>query len=512
MVGPPDPGVVWTGRANLHRLEEAEAKAKARAAYGKDEPLTRNSDVLDTWFSSGAVAILDARLAGADQGARSLLPDQLLVTGFDIIFFWVARMMMSGMHFMGEVPFRDVYIHGLVLDEKGQKMSKTKGNVIDPLELIDLYGADALRFTLTAMTAQGRNVRLSKQRVEGYRNFATKLWNAVRFAEINQCRRIAGFEPASAKETLNRWIAGETERTAATVTAALEAYRFNDAATAIYEFVWGTFCDWYLELAKPVLMAGIAPGDAATSTSETPAQAETRAMVAWTLDQILGLLHPFMPFLTEELWQRTGTNGPARQSLLTLAQWPQPKIFAQGGGDGDAVLDQAGNPVTDQKEEQVYSAADSEIGWLVKLISEIRSVRSEMNVPAGARIPLVLVGASEETTARAARHADTIMRLARIGDISHAASPPKQAAQIVLAEMTACLPLAGVIDMAAERKRIEKSIAGANSDMGKMDAKLNNPNFISRAVPEAIEEARERKAELTLQLAKLDAALARLAE
>ena len=273
----------------------------------------------------------------------------MLVTGFDIIFFWVARMMMMGLHFMKEVPFETVYIHALVRDEKGQKMSKSKGNVMDPLELIDRYGADALRFTLAAMAAQGRDIKLSPQRVEGYRNFATKLWNAARFAEMNECVRQPDFDPADVKETLNRWIAGETERAARAVTAAIEGYRFNEAAGAVYEFVWGVFCDWYLELIKPILTG-----------EDEAAKAETRATAAWVLDQILKLLHPFMPFITEELWAHMVEHGVKRRALLALSEWPQ------------------------------YSGlesreADEEIGWVVRVVSEIRSVRTEMNVPAGPR-------------------------------------------------------------------------------------------------------------------------------
>ena len=456
--------------------------AQVQGAGRGDIALKRDPDVLDTWFSSALWPFSTLGWPEQTKELRRFYPTSVLVTGFDIIFFWVARMMMDGLHFMKDaqgkplVPFHDVYIHGLVLDEKGQKMSKTKGNVMDPLVLIDKLGADALRFTLAAMTAQGRNVRLSEKRVEGYRNFATKLWNATRFAEMNECRRVAGLDPKSAKETLNRWIAGETERAVAATTTAIEAYKFNEAAGAVYEFVWGTFCDWYVELTKPILTGG---SDAA--------KAETRAMTAWVLDQILAMLHPFMPFITEELWERTGAHGPKRETLLALAAWPQLKGLAD-------------------------PAADDEIGWLVKLISEIRSVRSEMNVPAGAKIPLVLTGASKETEARAARHNDTILRLARLDSVTFAGTAPKGSAQIVVGEATACLPLAGVIDMGVEKKRIEKSIAGVNSDMGKMDTKLSNPNFMSRADPEAIEETRERKVELTQQLAKLQAALGRLSE
>src|SRR5581483_6675860 len=260
---------------------------------GGELTLTRDPDVLDTWFSSALWPFSTLGWPERTPELARYYPTSALVTGFDIIFFWVARMMMMGLHFMKEVPFRDVYIHALVRDEKGAKMSKTKGNVMDPLVVIDQYGADALRFTLAAMAAQGRDIKLSTSRIEGYRNFATKLWNAARFAEMNECVRQREFRPGEVKETINRWIGGEVERTTAAVTAGIEAYKFNEAATAIYDFTWGTFCDWYLELAKPILTG-----------NDEPAKAETRATIAWALDQVLKLLHPFMPFITEELWTR----------------------------------------------------------------------------------------------------------------------------------------------------------------------------------------------------------------
>ncbi|MEQ1650577.1 MAG: valine--tRNA ligase, partial [Hyphomicrobiaceae bacterium] len=442
---------------------------------GDDIALTRDPDVLDTWFSSGLWPMSTLGWPEQTPELKKFYPTAALVTGFDIIFFWVARMMMTGVHFMdGEVPFKDVYIHGLVLDEKGQKMSKTKGNVIDPLDLIEKYGADALRFALASQTAQGRNIRLSSNRVEGYRNFATKLWNAARFAEMNECVRQRDFDPKSAKETVNTWIAGETQRAIAAVTTAIGDYKFNEAAGAAYDFTWGTFCDWYVELTKPIL-----------NGTDEDAKAETRAMTAWVLDQILKMLHPFMPFITEELWGRMVEVGVQRQALLCLSAWPEL-----------AGLENA--------------AADEEIGWLVKLISEVRSVRSEMNVPAGAKIPLVLVGASATTKARAEHHIETIQRMARIEALSFATSAPKGSAQMVIAEATACLPLEGVIDMAAEKKRLDKEIEGVMSDIGKMDAKLTNPNFMNRAKPEAIEETLERKAELLVQHEKLKAAVKRV--
>jgi len=470
--------------------------------------LTRDPDVLDTWFSSALWPFSTLGWPEQTKELQRFYPTSVLVTGFDIIFFWVARMMMSGLHFMHEVPFHDVYIHGLVLDEKGQKMSKTKGNVMDPLELIDVYGADALRFTLAAMTAQGRNVRLSKQRVEGYRNFATKLWNAARFAEMNECRRVDGFDPKFARETVNRWIAGETERAAKAVTAAIEAYKFNEAAAAIYEFVWGTVCDWYLELTKPILAGGdetatpvaggqlkavepVAGGQpkavepVAGGQLKANAKAETRAMTAWVLDQSLALLHPFMPFITEELWEKSGEEGPARLSLLALAEWPRL----------DGLAD---------------AAADAEMGWVVGLISEVRSVRSEMNVPAAAKVPLVLIEASDEARLRAERHRDTIVRLARLEGISFAAAAPKGSAQIVAADTTAALALAGIIDMVAEKARIAKEIAKVGGEVKKVTDRLGNPQFMARAPEEVVDELRERQADWEGKGRRLEAALARL--
>ena len=454
--------------------DETAATKQAKAHYKKDVSLKRDEDVLDTWFSSALWPFSTLGWPEQTKELKRYYPNSALVTAYDIIFFWVARMMMMGTHFMKEVPFRDVYIHALVLDAKGQKMSKTKGNVMDPLGVIDEYGADALRFTLAAMAAQGRNIRISEQRIEGYRNFATKLWNASRFAEMNECVRQKGFDPKRVKVTLNRWIAGEVERTAAAVTGGIEAYKFNEAATAIYEFTWGTFCDWYLELAKPILIG----------TDETP-KAETRATTAWALDQILKLLHPFMPFITEELWARLVEVGVERDSLLCLSAWP--KFSGLANAD-----------------------ADEEIGWLVRLVSEVRSVRSEMNVPGGAKLPLVLVGAGAAERARAGQHEETIERLARLDGISFAKTPPKGAAQIVLGQMTAALPLADIIDMGAERARLEREVEKCKAEIKKVDAKLANESFVAKAPPEVVEENRERRAEFEAMMKRLQAALKRL--
>jgi valyl-tRNA synthetase len=434
--------------------------------------ITRDVDVLDTWFSSGLWPFSTLGWPDETPEVQRYYPTNTLVTGFDIIFFWVARMMMMGLHFMKEVPFKDIYIHALVRDEKGAKMSKSKGNVIDPLDLIDKFGADALRFTLAAMAAQGRDIKLSTQRVEGYRNFATKLWNASRFAEMNGCALPAGFDPKSAKETLNRWIAHETARTSREVTEAIDGYRFNEAANAVYRFVWNIYCDWYLELAKPVF-AG--PDGAAKD--------ETRAMVAWARDEILKLLHPFMPFITEELW--AVTTAEKRAQLLTLAQWPT----LEG-------LDDA--------------AAEAEIGWVVDLVTAVRSLRSEMNIAPATLVPLVLVGASADTEARAQRWTDVVKRLARLSEISFAPAMPQGAVQLLVRGEVAALPLKGVIDFAAEKTRLEKEVAKADADIKRVDAKLGNANFIANAPEEVVEEQRERREEAEARRAKVIEALERL--
>jgi valyl-tRNA synthetase len=452
--------------------DEAGAHAQAKEHYGKPVSLERDEDVLDTWFSSALWPFSILGWPDHTPELKRYYPTDVLVTGFDIIFFWIARMMMMGLHVMEEVPFRDVYIHALVRDEKGQKMSKSKGNVIDPLDLIDTYGADALRFTLAAMAAQGRDIKLSASRVEGYRNFATKLWNAARFAEINDCVPRADFDPAAAKVTLNRWIAGESERTLAAVTEALQAFRFNDAAGSIYRFIWHVYCDWYLELIKPIL-AG----------ADQEAAAETRAMAALVLDRALVLLHPFMPFVTEELWaKRAGAEG--MPSLLMLAPWPE----QQGLQNAEA---------------------DAEMGWVIRFVSEVRSVRAEMNVPAGAKVPLVISGASGETEARVARHRETLLRLARLDQIEFG-KPPSGAVQIVLDEAVLALPLAGIIDIDAEQKRLKREIDKVGSEIRQLDAKLGNEKFVSRAPEHVVEEQRERKSEAEAAAAKLEQALKRL--
>jgi valyl-tRNA synthetase len=430
----------------------------------------RDPDVLDTWFSSALWPFSTLGWPDETPELKRYYPTSALVTGFDIIFFWVARMMMMGLHFMKDIPFHDVYIHALVRDASGAKMSKSKGNVIDPLALIDKYGADALRFTLAAMAAQGRDIKLSTQRVEGYRNFATKLWNAARFAEMNGCATAAGFDPRQAKETLNRWIAHETAKAAHEVTEAIVAYKFNEAAGSAYRFVWNIYCDWYLELAKPLLLG-----------PDGPAKSETQAMVAWARDEILKLLHPFMPFITEELW--TVTAAPQREALLALSHWPTFEGLA------------------DDK-------AEAEIGWVIDLVTAIRSVRAEMNITTA--IPLVLAGASAETKARADRWAEFIKRLARVSEISSADAGPPGSVQLVVRGEVAALPLKGVIDLAAERARLAKEIAKAGADIARVDAKLGNANFVARAPEEVVEEEKEKREEALGRKAKIAEALERL--
>jgi valyl-tRNA synthetase len=461
-------------------LSEADAAAKAKAYYGADVELKRDEDVLDTWFSSALWPFSTLGWPDATPEVARYYPTSVLVTGFDIIFFWVARMMMMGMEFMKDAdgkpvePFKDVYIHALVRDEKGAKMSKSKGNVIDPLNLVDEYGADALRFTLAAMAAQGRDIKLSTKRVEGYRNFATKLWNAARFGEMNGCVNVDGFEPAGARLTVNRWIAVECARAVEAVTEAILAYRFNDAAAAAYRFVWDTFCDWYVELAKPILL-----GD------DQAAKDEVRATYAAIFDEALKLLHPFMPFITEEIWAKTAeVAGLRRPAMLVLTEWPK-----AGATTGDAA---------------------DEINWLIGIISEIRSVRSEMNVPPATQMPLVVVGASATTRGWAETHGAAIQRLARLSEIGFADAAPRASAQIVLGEATFCLPLEGVIDLGAEKSRLDKELKKLDDEVKRIDAKLGNEAFVAKAPEEVVEENREKREEYRARAEKVREALSRL--
>ncbi len=440
---------------------------------GEGPLLVRDEDVLDTWFSSALWPFSTLGWPNATPELGEHYPTNVLVTAHDIIFFWVARMMMMGTHFLKEAPFKDVYIHALVLDEKGQKMSKSKGNVIDPLILIDKFGADALRFTLAAQAAQGRNIRLSEARVEGYRNFGTKLWNAARFCEMNGCVYDAVFDPKSAKETLNQWIIHEAGIAASEATAALEAYRFNDAAGALYKFVWNVFCDWHLELTKPILLG-----------EDGPAKAETQKATAWVLSQVMKLLHPFMPFVTEELWRETAR----RDSALVIASWPRRDEF----------------PAAEKAAE--------EINWVIGLITAIRSARAEMNVPAGAKIPMLAIGADAAVSLRIDLYRDLISRLARLDELHLAASAPKGAVQIVHEGATYALPLAGIIDIEAEKARLKKEIDKCVKEIDGIDKKMSNPNFVDKAPVEIVEENRERRIAFVERQDKLSAALVQISQ
>jgi valyl-tRNA synthetase len=454
--------------------DDAGAAARARAHYGRDEALVQDEDVLDTWFSSALWPFSTLGWPDQTREVARYYPGDVLVTGFDIIFFWVARMMMMGLHMMGDVPFRQVYIHGLVRDERGQKMSKSRGNAIDPLELIDSYGADALRFTICALTGPGRDVKLGASRVQDYRGFVTKLWNAARFCEMNGMRPDAGFDPAGVRLALSRWLLAETNAAIGAASEALEAYRFDEYAAAGYRFVWNTFCDWFLEFAKPLLAEAADPADAA----------EIRGVGAFVLGQILRLLHPAIPFVTEELWDRLGYGEP--NSLIRTA-WPSP-VPAPGAEQARAELD-----------------------WVVRLITLVRSVRAEMNVPPSKPSPVLLQGASSEATGRVDRWIEAIRRLARASEVSALeGAVPKGSAQAVLDEVTIVLPLEGLIDIAAERTRLTRERDKLVADAKKTAQKLANADFVSRAPEEVVAENRERLAVAEAEIARLQAALDRL--
>ena len=458
--------------------DEGAAHAAAAAHYGEAVELTHDPDVLDTWFSSALWPFSTLGWPDETPELARYYPGDVLVTGFDIIFFWVARMIMMGLEFMGDVPFHTVYIHALVRDAQGQKMSKSKGNVIDPLELIDTFGCDALRFTLTALLAQGRDIKLSESRVAGYRNFVTKLWNAARYCLMNGAALDPGFDPAACRQTVNRWIVGKVAETAREVEEALAAYRFNDAANALYHFTWHTFCDWYLEFTKPILT-----GD------DDAAAAETRAAVGWALGQLLHLMHPIMPFITEELWAHL---GGAEEGRLISSPWPR----------HDANL--------------IDPAAAAEMDWVIRLISEVRAVRSELNVPAAARIPLMVKDANDAALARLAAHEGLITRLARLASVGRASGPGSNggatngAVPIMLDDATAVLPLEGVIDLAQEAARLRREVEKAAGEIAKIDKKLANPNFLAKAPGGVVEEQRERRAEAAQLHEKLATALDRI--
>ena len=446
------------------------AYAQAREACGHDVELVQDEDVLDTWFSSALWPF--STLGWPDRTADVLryYPGDVLVTGFDIIFFWVARMMMMGLHFIGEVPFHTVYIHGLVRDERGQKMSKSKGNVIDPLALIDRYGTDALRFAVVSLAGPGRDVKLGPDRVEDARAFVTKLWNAARFCEMQGVVPDPAFTAAEAKLPLCRWILAEMNSAVAEATAALEAFRFDEYGAVVYRFTWNVFCDWFVEFAKPALAA--------------PDAAQVRGTAAHVLGVVLRLLHPAMPFVTEELWDRFGYGAPG-----SLIRMPWPESHPLDGAD----------------------TARAELDWVVRLIGEVRTVRGEMRVPPSALSPLLLRDASPQTLARVQTWMEAIGRLARISRIEPLTGDvPRGAAQAVLDEATLVIPLAGLIDLDAERARLEKSRDKAAGDAEKLARKLENAEFVARAAEDVVAETRDRLASLRHEAGRLDAALARL--
>jgi valyl-tRNA synthetase len=453
--------------------EFSAASRQAEAHYGKLVELTQDEDVLDTWFSS---ALWPFSTLGWPETTRELekyYPTDVLVTGFDIIFFWVARMMMMGLHLMGDVPFRTVSINGLVRDERGQKMSKSKGNVVDPIDMIESYGADALRFSVAAAAGQGRDVKLGPARVEANRSFVTKIWNAARFCEMNGVRVSAGFVPGDARLALSRWILDAANAAIEKAEAGLEAFRSNDYAAACWHFVYGDFCDWFLEFAKPVFAAGGAEAE------------EIRDVAGYVLGVLLRLMHPVMPFVTEELWDYFG-YGEA--GSLIRAAWPEVAVVSEA------------------------EAARAEISWLVRLISEIRTVRAEMNVAPSVKAPVFLKDASAESLARAARWEEAVFRMARASSVGPLEGDvPAGSAQVVVGEATVVLPLAGLIDLEAERARLRGARAKAAGELEKVRAKLEDEKFVSRAPEAVIAENEERRAAFCAEIARLDAALSRVA-
>ncbi len=445
----------------------AHDEAAAQAQAGAGVALTRDEDVLDTWFSSALWPFATLGWPDNDAMVKRHYPNDLLISGFDILFFWDARMAMQGLQFMGEVPWRRLYLHGLVRAADGQKMSKSKGNVVDPLVLIDQYGADALRFFMCAMESQGRDVKMDERRVEGYRNFATKLWNAARFCQANGIGASTSITAPVATHAVNRWIIGEVVETLGTLDQAMADLRFDAAANVVYQFAWGAFCDWYIEFIKGNF------------------DDETRAVAGWVLDQILVMLHPFMPFVTEELWHALASPTHPREADLILARWPQP------GAAVDA-------------------AAKAEVEWLIALVSGLRTARNELGLAPGAKLEAWLPEPSDATRAVIAGNGAAIDRLARLSAIHFAPAPAGAAMQVGAGDATLIVPLEGLIDIGAERARLEKALATAEKEAGALAGRLNNASFVERAKPEAVDKARADHAHHTAEAARLAAALARL--
>ena len=464
---------IWYGPDETIFCEENEEEAQAAADkhYGKHVELRRETDVLDTWFSSGLWAFSTLGWPEQTEYLKTFYPTSVLVTGFDIIFFWVARMMMMSMYMMKRVPFKKCYIHGLVRDEQGRKMSKSKGNTVDPMETIEKYGADALRFFMASSETQGRDINLSDSRIQGYRNFATKLWNAARFCEMNQCYAVKDFDINNAKLAINKWIIAKAKEATKDVTDNLNNYRFSDAANAVYQFVWGTFCDWYIELTKPIFY-----GENADDINET------RAVAAWVLDRILVILHPFMPFVTTELWD----NLTARNIELIKAEWPQNEI--------------------------INEADKREIDWSVDFISAVRSLRSAMNLPAGAKLTAYVKASDEDLTTLAAQNT-LICNLARLEKAAPLGKMEisKDMVQTVCRDATILIPLKGVVDFEAERARLSKELEALNKNLDGYARKLGNQEFVAKAPAKVVAEEKRRQAEAMENKAKVEEALARIA-
>ncbi len=465
---------IWYGPDGEIFCEENEEEAKAAAAkhYGKEVDLTRETDVLDTWFSSGLWAFSTMGWPDETEFLKTFYPTSVLVTGFDIIFFWVARMMMMSMYMMKRVPFKKCYIHGLVRDEQGRKMSKSKGNTVDPMETIEKYGADALRFFMAAMETQGRDINLSDSRIQGYRNFATKLWNAARFCEMNECYSVKDFDVTSAKLEISKWIMAKAKEASAEVTENLNSFRFSDAANAVYQFIWGTFCDWYIELIKPIFY-----GENADEIKEI------RAVTAWTLDRILVMLHPFMPFITEELWD----NLTERSCKLIHAKW--------------------------SADETVNADDKNEIDRAIDIISAIRSLRASMNLPAGAKLHAYVKDASAVTLTTIERQKTLICKLARLEELDALGNRDvtKDMVQTVSREAAILIPLKGVVDFEAERARLQKELETLNKNLEGYSRKLSNESFVAKAPAAVVAEEKRRQVEAQENKAKIEEALARIA-
>jgi valyl-tRNA synthetase len=461
----------WSGPDGKFFVEltEEEAQAAADKFYGKTTKITRDEDVLDTWFSSALWPFSTLGWPDETLEVGRYYPTNVLVTGFDIIFFWVARMMMMGLHFMEDVPFHEVYIHALVRDENGQKMSKSKGNIIDPLKLIDSYGADALRMTLAIHAAQGRDVKLSENRVEGYRNFTTKLWNVARFCEMHGCQVDLNFRPENCKETINKWIVGKVSEAVLEISAGIDSYKFNEAAGSAYQFTWGTFCDWYIEFTKPIFYG-----------EDNITKSETQATAAWVLEQLMRLLHPFMPFITEELWHKLAGD---QSSMLISAKWPD--------------LGELTDP-----------NANAEIDWVIRLITLVRSMRSEIKVSDAAKIPLIIKNPGALEASCVDLYAELIKRIARLETLEISDDGvPKGAAQAVLGTTTLVFPLIGNVNVDEEKARLEKEIFRLAGEIERIDNKLSNKNFVEKAPKKVVEEEKVKRGAYERSRSKVQEAL-----